>query len=110
MAEPGRHRAVLITLVKPSDALVSEGFAVVMFDMEWDELQVLSPTQGSSPVSNINIERYAAGIDYSGLIEGVADDGVGWIIFLGSDGRPSVYYATREPSGAVVGEPVVLDA
>lgn len=60
-------------------------------------------------MSNINIERYAAGINYTGLIEGVGDDGVGWIIFLGADGRPSLYYAAREESGAVIGEPVSLD-
>lgn len=60
-------------------------------------------------MTNINIERYAFGVNYSGLIEGVGDDGTGWIIFIGADGRPSLYYREREPSGAVVGDPVVLD-
>lgn len=60
-------------------------------------------------MSHINIERYAAGINYTGLIEGVGDDGVGWIIFLGADGRPALYYRERAESGAVVGDPVSLD-
>lgn len=31
-----------------------------------------------------------------------------WIIYLDPAGRPALYWAEREPSGAVVGEPVIL--
>jgi len=33
-----------------------------------------------------------------------------WIIFLGKDGKPALYYENREESGAVIGEPIVLNS
>ncbi|CAA0134561.1 Uncharacterised protein [Mycolicibacterium vanbaalenii] len=51
---------------------------------------------------------------YSGWIEGVRDDGTEWILFLDSEGSPSVYWPNREArsvepdGGAVVGDPVFL--
>ncbi|WP_050768121.1 hypothetical protein [Nocardia farcinica] len=47
---------------------------------------------------------------YAGWIEGVRDDGSRWIMFLDADGNPSSYFGQREPDGAVIGEPVILDA
>lgn len=55
-------------------------------------------------MGNVKIGRYdhpSVTADYSGWIE---PDDKSWIIFLGSDGKPLVYYAEREESGAVVGD------
>lgn len=38
----------------------------------------------------------------------IADNAETWIIFLGPDGRPALYWPNREESGAVIGEPVEL--
>lgn len=67
-------------------------------------------------MSNITISRYApdeakdlrTGKGFSAYVEGAADTGERWILWLDDLGRPAVYYANREPSGAVLGEPVVL--
>jgi hypothetical protein len=60
-------------------------------------------------MSNLKIGRYAhesVTAHHAGWIE--PDDG-SWIIFLDAAGKPCVYYAEREPSGAVIGEGVRLD-
>ena len=57
---------------------------------------------------NITIGRYDdASItkDYAGWIE---PGDRSWIIYTGADGRPALYYPHREPSGAVIGEGIVL--
>lgn len=45
---------------------------------------------------------------WSGWIEGEADDGTSWITYLDGSGRPALHWPTREESGAVVGDPVIL--
>lgn len=67
-------------------------------------------------MSNITIGRYgpteakdlAAGKGFSAWIEGHDDDGNGWIFWLDEKGRPNQYYGSREESGAVTGNPVLL--
>ena len=60
----------------------------------------------------INIERYdnPEQIGYSALIEGVRDDGTGWIMWLDNNGSPSVYFARRDETGAVISEGVDLES
>lgn len=77
-------------------------------------------------MQNITIGRYkpnapllagTAGIEvaidvssvFDGWIEGVRDDGSTWIMWLDALGNPTVYYGQRDETGAVVGDPVVLD-
>lgn len=43
--------------------------------------------------------------NYAGWIE-PADRS--WIIYTDADGKPAVYYPTREASGAVVGDGILL--
>jgi hypothetical protein len=31
-----------------------------------------------------------------------------WIVYLDAAGRPAVYWPNREPSGAVIGDPITL--
>lgn len=63
-------------------------------------------------MKNISIGRYGPGetIDdgYAGYIEGARKDGSTWILFLDADGRPALYWGEREPSGGVIGDPVIL--
>lgn len=61
-------------------------------------------------MKRITIERYPNPdeLGCSGLIEGEADTGNRWALWLDGDGQPYVYWATREPDGAVTGEPVLL--
>lgn len=44
----------------------------------------------------------------SGWIEGVRDDGTEWIMWLDAAGSPAFYWPTRDESGGVIGEPVLL--
>jgi len=53
----------------------------------------------------IRIGRYEEGHEYTGWIE---DRESSWIVYLGPDGKPSLYWRDREDSGAVVGDPVDL--
>lgn len=71
-------------------------------------------------MQNITIGRYkacpeplpegvVAAADYcNGWIEGIRDDGSTWIMFFDAHGGPELYWAEREESGAVVGDPVNL--
>lgn len=65
-------------------------------------------------MSNITIGRYGAPDtvhkQWSGWIEGAADDGKSWITFLGPTGRPALHWAERDESGGVIGEPIRLAA
>lgn len=45
---------------------------------------------------------------WAGWIEGQRDDGTTWILWLNHEGSPEVYWPAREPSGAVIGDPVKL--
>ena len=59
---------------------------------------------------NIKIGRYdhpSVTVDYAGWIE---PDDRSWIIFLGADGAPAIYYAERDASGGVIGDGIPLDA
>lgn len=59
-------------------------------------------------MSNITIGRYDHGSvtkDFAGWIE-PADKS--WIIYTDTQGKPAVYYAERDASGAVVSEAIVL--
>lgn len=61
-------------------------------------------------MSNIKIGRYdhpSITVDYAGWIE---PDDKSWIIFLGADGKPAVYYDQRDEHGGVVGIGYRLDA
>jgi hypothetical protein len=61
-------------------------------------------------MTNISIGRYSAESTvaerYAGWIE---DAERTWIIFLDPAGKPALYWREREPSGAVIGDPLVLD-
>lgn len=59
-------------------------------------------------MSTLTIGRYeheSITKDYTGYIEPANKS---WIIYLDADGKPSVYYPEREPSGAVIGDGVRL--
>jgi hypothetical protein len=59
------------------------------------------------PRDTMTHEQEASGIRvFTGWIE-PADRS--WIVYLGQDGVPALYWGEREESGAVVGDPVVLD-
>lgn len=59
---------------------------------------------------NIEIGRYGAdeakdlttGKGFSGWIAGEDNDGKGWILFCDENGRPIVYFGSREWTGAVL--------
>lgn len=57
-------------------------------------------------MKRITIERYknAEEVGHAGLIEGETDDGRRWIMYLGKDGAPEVYWPERDEDGSVVGE------
>ncbi|WP_043598929.1 hypothetical protein [Nocardia otitidiscaviarum] len=60
---------------------------------------------------NINIERYehpSITKDWSGLVEGVRNDGTSWILFVNADGSPELFWGSRDIDGGVIGEPTVL--
>ena len=60
-------------------------------------------------MSSITIGRYdheSITKDYAGWVE-PADRS--WIIYLDSEGKPAVYYAERETSGAVIDEGITLN-
>jgi hypothetical protein len=61
-------------------------------------------------MSNITIGRYDADstLDWSGWVEGEDSEGNSWILYLDAQGRPTTYWAKRDPSGAVVGDPIHL--
>lgn len=64
-------------------------------------------------MTNVKIGRYddpTVAAEFPGYIEGTADDGSTWIIWLGSDGKPSTYYPHRDQDGAVIGDPILLSA
>lgn len=61
----------------------------------------------------ITIERYpepmATQCDSAGLIEGEAEDGTRWVLWLDGKGMPAVYFPERDyETGAVIGEGTVL--
>lgn len=59
----------------------------------------------------ISIERYPNPNEVGsvGLIEGEADDGTRWILWLDQAGMPSVYWPERDrETGAVIGEGIWL--
>lgn len=59
-------------------------------------------------MSTLTIGRYqheSITKDYAGYIE-PADQT--WIIYLGADGKPAVYYPERETNGAVIGDGITL--
>lgn len=59
-------------------------------------------------MSTLKIGRYtheSVTSDYAGYIE--PDDG-SWIIWLDAAGNPALYFAEREPGGAVIGDGVKL--
>lgn len=61
-------------------------------------------------MSNLTIGRYdheSITVDYAGWIE---PNDRSWIIFLGADGKPAVYYDQRDAGGGVIGEGYRLDA
>jgi hypothetical protein len=45
---------------------------------------------------------------YAGYIEGLADNGQSWIVYLDPLGRPDSYWAWCAPDGAVAGDPIPL--
>lgn len=62
-------------------------------------------------MQNITIGRYdheSITREYAGWIEGTRTDGTGWIIWLDADGSPIQYHASRDSSGAVLGDPIDL--
>lgn len=61
-------------------------------------------------MSNITIGRYADTTAWSGWIEGTDTTGRQWITFLDSAGRPAVVWLDRDPTGAVIGDPIHLSA
>jgi len=59
-------------------------------------------------LSSITIGRYdhkSITKDFAGWVE-PADKS--WILYLDATGKPTVFYAHREPSGAVIGEGILL--
>lgn len=61
-------------------------------------------------MSNLTIGRYddkSITKDWAGWIEPA---NAAWIIYLGPDGRPALYYPQREPDGAVIGDGILLAA
>jgi len=58
----------------------------------------------------ISVERYRnpQELGYSGLVEGVRDDGSSWIMWLDENGSPALYWARRDEGGGVIGEPIDL--
>lgn len=59
-------------------------------------------------MSNITIGRYdhdSITNDFAGWLE-PADKS--WIIYTDANGKPTVYYPEREPSGAVIGDGIPL--
>jgi len=64
----------------------------------------------------ISIERYDAALhdtpdgewEYAGLVEGTRDDGTTWIMWLDRDGSPALFWAKRDDTGGVVGDPILL--
>ncbi|WP_280412559.1 hypothetical protein [Nocardia asiatica] len=77
-------------------------------------------TIGRYKASEGNITRIHVGADgtevrevahsYAGWVEGIREHGTSWILWLDADGSPVMYYGRREPNGAVIGDPVILDA
>jgi len=60
-------------------------------------------------MSNITIGRYpdiTAG--WSGWIEGTDTVGRSWITFLDATGLPALVWLDRDPTGAVIGDPINL--
>jgi hypothetical protein len=45
---------------------------------------------------------------YNGWIEGIRDDGTGWIMWLDSHGNPDVFWPHRDEGGGIMGTPIVL--
>lgn len=59
---------------------------------------------------NVKIGRYShpsVTEDYAGWIE---PEDRSWIVFLGPDGTPAIYYPVRDATGGVVGEGIPLDS
>lgn len=58
----------------------------------------------------ITITRYdvPTEVGYAGCLEGEADDGSTWVLYLDAAGRPASYWPERDASGAVLGEPIPL--
>lgn len=56
-------------------------------------------------MKRITIERYKTPVDgYAGLIEGETDDGRKWIMYLGLDGTPELFWPNRDEDGGVTGD------
>ena len=56
---------------------------------------------------------------YSAVVEGVRDDGSGWVMFIDADGCPELFWSERGPDrvvdgavvgGGVIGDPIVLNS
>lgn len=47
---------------------------------------------------------------YAGWIEGTRNDGSDWVLFMDSNGGPSVLWLHRDEDGGVVGDPVALSS
>jgi len=62
-------------------------------------------------MSNITIGRYQAPggcAGFSGWIEGADETGQRWITYIDVEGRPAMHFPRREPDGAVIGNPILL--
>lgn len=61
-------------------------------------------------MQRVCVERYPNpdDIGYAGLIEGVREDGTGWIMWLDDHGSPQVFYGARNEDGGVLGDPIIL--
>lgn len=58
---------------------------------------------------NITIGRYnGTPAHWDGWVEGVREDGSGWILFLDQDGSPAAFWAHRTEDGTVEGPAIDL--
>ena len=61
-------------------------------------------------MSNLTIGRYddeSITKDWAGWIE---PGDKAWIIYLDADGNPALYYPQRDTTGAVIGDPIQINA
>lgn len=60
-------------------------------------------------MQRIEIGRYPVPEEgYAGYVEGTRDDGSTWIMFMDAYGSPASFWPSREDSGAVIGDPILL--
>lgn len=68
-----------------------------------NESRSVSATNGVISLSFGSYAKTPANVDklFTGYIE---DDAKTWIIYLGQDGKPALYYPDRNKDGSVIGE------